>query len=42
METTEGEEVDLRATLSGLKGWEVQNKEKKKQIIALLYFDKLC
>ena len=33
LETTEGVEVDLLVTLSGLKGWEVQDKEKKKQII---------
>ena len=32
METTEGEEVDLLAALLELEGWEVNDKEKQKEL----------
>jgi hypothetical protein len=39
LETNEGEEVDLLTTLLDLSGWEVNDKEKEKELSSLL-FDK--
>ena len=41
LETNEGEEVDLLTTFLDLSGWEVNDKEKEKELSSLL-FDKIC